>query len=421
MRQKINRLINWSERHAKADMRYFLRGNFWVVSGQVANSVLSFLLLLVFANYLPKETYGLYRYILSLASVLNIFTLTGMNQAVSQSVAAGNDGALKTSIGYQLKWNLLMMVAAWALGAYYFVNHNSQLALAFVIMGVFSPLTAVFNTYGAYLDGKKEFRLNNFFSILSTLIYSVGMALTIILSGEVIALVIAFSVTTLITNLFFYWVTIKKFKPPISTDYEVLKYGRELTFIGFIGPIVSQLDKIILNHFWGPAQLAIYSLATAIPDRATSFIKSWVNIGFPKFAVRTTKEINLVFSKRIALGFLVGGICSILYIITAPFVFKYLLPQYLDTVFYSQLLAISLLFAMPNRYLSLLLAAKKLSKLIFWNSIIQNSIRVLLYIFLGIYGGVLGLVIAYITNNFIALIINIWIWKFKTTADGLID
>lgn len=412
MREKVYRFIRWSERFMKADILYLAKGGFWVGFGQVITNLLSFLLVIAFANLLPKETFGLYRYVLSLAAVFNIFTLMGMNQAVSQAVATGNEGALKKSVGYQLKWNMLMTAAMWALGGYYFFNDNLLLATSFLIMGVFSPLTAAFNTYGAYLTGKKEFRLNNIFSVLSMLIYVIGMFLAIVFSGKVIWLVAAYSFSTFLATFIFYIATLRILKP-VGSAGDVLQYGRQLTFISFMGPIVSQVDKIILNHFWGPVQLATYSLATAIPDRIIPLMKDWVEIGFPKLATRTPEEINTVFYKRIFQGLAIGFIFALGYSVSAPYVFKYLLPQYLDTVFYSQLLAINFIFALPTRYLGILYTAQKLPKLIFANNVSVNIIRILLYILLGIWGGILGLVTAHIVASCLSLVLYIIVWKFR--------
>ncbi|MDP3004530.1 MAG: oligosaccharide flippase family protein, partial [Candidatus Azambacteria bacterium] len=255
-KETYHKLLNYGTKFLGLDLKYFASGGFWNGSGQFVNGLLSFLLVIAFANLLPKETYGLYRYILSIAGILNIFTLTGMNQAVLQAVSTGNEGALKTSVKYQLKWNLMMLSAFWILGAYYFLNGNQTFAVSFFILGVFSPLIAALNTYGAYLAGKKEFRLNNIFSVISTSIYAASIITAIILSNGVVGLVVAFSLATFAANLIFYIATLRIFKPPAAAPAGgVLKYGRELTFIGFIGPIVSQIDSIILNHFWGPIQL----------------------------------------------------------------------------------------------------------------------------------------------------------------------
>lgn len=404
-------LLRKSETFFKADMVYVAKGNSWQILGQVVTSLLALAMVMIFANYLPKETYGLYRYILSLAGILGVFTLMGMNQAVSQAVATGDEGALRASIRYQLKWNVLQFFAFCTLSAYYFYNHNTPVAASLLVMGIFSPLTQAFNTYGAYLSGKKEFRLNNIFSIISTAVYVAGMAAIVILNGEVFWLIVVYSLSTLGATLVFYIVTLRIFKPPATKSADALKYGRELTFIGFIGPIVSQLDKIILTHFWGATQLAVYSLALAVPDRATIAIKNLVGIGMPKFSTKTPNELNKVFYLRIFQGMLIGALCTAAYVVLSPYLFKYLLPKYLDALLFSQLLSISFIFSMPNRYISLLMTSQKLSKLIFANSLIQNVIRVSLYVVLGIFGGILGLVIAQILNSFISMLINIVTWR----------
>jgi len=392
-------------------MVYLAKGNSWQMFGQIVTSLLSLALIFVFANFLSKETYGTYRYILSLAGILNIFTLTGMNQAVSQAVANGKDGVLKTSVNYQLKWNVMQLIAFWALGSYYFINNNNHLGISFFVLGLVSPIIAALNTYGAFLDGKKNFRLNNLFSIGSTIIYVAGMVLAIMLSGETAWLVVAYSLATLISTLAFYFSTIKIYNPPTIEDEGVKKYGRELTFISFMVPIVSQIDKIILSHFWGATALATYSLAMAAPERAITIIKNWAKIGLPKFSTKTPEEINQVFYLRIFQGMGVGLISFLGYIFVAPYMFTYLIPAYLDGLIYSQILALGFIFALPNRYISLLMTSQKLSKLIFTRGLLANIIRISLYVIFGIYGGIMGLVIANVLFSPIGLFINIVAWK----------
>ena len=411
-RNKVYHFLRWSEKYTKTDMLYLAKGGFWVTSGQVITSALSLFLIIVFANLLSKESYGMYRYILSLAGILNIFVLTGMNSSVSRAVAAGNEGVLKISVIHQLKWNLFMLAAFWMLGGYYLINGNDLLATSFFILGIFVPSTLALNTYSAYLEGKKEFRVASIFNVISVFIYVIGILTAIILSGEVIWLVIAYGATAFVTTLFFYIYTLYKFKPPTAVDFkDTLRYARELTLIRLMGPIVSQIDKIILVHFWGPAQLAVYWLAMAVPVRAMAIIKSWVKLGFPKFVTKTPKEINTVFYRRILQGMFIGAVVAILYVLVSPYLFKYLLPQYLDGIIYSQILAISFIFAMPGRYVGLLFESQKLSRQIFINSIINNILALLLYVVLGIWGGILGLVIAHVLKSFIGTLINMIIWR----------
>jgi len=420
LKNKTYGLLRWSEQYTKTDMVYLTKGNFWQMSGQFLTSGMSLALLLIFANFLPKETYGTYRYILSIAGILSIFTLTGANQAVAQAVSNGNDGVLRWSVKYQLKWHLMQFTAFLILSIYYFLNNNIDLGISFIFLGIISPISSALNTYGAFLDGKKDFKLNNLFSIGGTTLYVIGMILAIMLSGKTILLIATYSIATLLSSVIFYFATLKKYNPPVEKDDGVMKYARELTFIGFMGPIVSQIDKIILSHFWGASALAVYTLSMAIPERAISIIKSWVSIGLPKFSTKTPSEINRVFYLRIFQGMLVGLVCFVGYILLAPYLFKYLIPNYLEGLVYSQIISLSFIFALPNRYVSLLLTSQKLTRAIFTNSIIQNIIRVTLYIIMGMLGGILGLVWAFVLASFLGMVINIVVWRINSKTQSLL-
>lgn len=412
MRDTALKILRRTERYTHLDMVYFTSGGFWQTFGGVGSNLFAFLLILVFANFLPKETYGTYRYLIALAGLLNIFTLTGMSEAVAQATAVGREGALRTAVGYQLKWNSLLMLVFLTLGGYYLLRENYALTGGLLVLGLTVPFINAFNTYGAYLVGRREFRLNNIFGVFSSFVYTLGMLAAIFWSGEVFFLVLAFALSTLFSNILFYYLTVRKFKPPEEPALDTLRFGRHLTYINLMGPLVGQLDSIILNHFFGPAALAVYSIATAIPNRAIPFIKDFVDLGFPKVAVKTPKEINKAFYKRIAQGLLVGGLFAGAYALIAPYLFTYLMPQYLDAVFFTQLLALNFIFAMPNRYVTVLLNSQRMSRKIFATNFIQNIMRFATYLVLGILGGILGLVIAHIFNSFIGLLINIATWRF---------
>jgi len=419
MKDRFVSLLRSSERYTNLDMVYFASGSFWQTFGQACNSALALVLVIVFANFLPKETYGTYRYLISLASVLNVLTLTGMSQAVAQAVANGRDGALRTSVRYQLKWNLLLMLASWVVGAYYIWNANFSYGIALFVLSLSTPFSAALNTYGPYLGAKRQFRLNNIFGVLSTFIYVLGMLVAIFVSGEVIWLIIAYAVTTAGANILFYALTLHMFHPPIEPADDVLKYGRHLTYIELMTPVVAQLDSILLTHFWGPAQLAIYSIAMAIPNRVVPFIKNLVNVGFPKIVTKTVDELDRRLYQRLAQGILIGIACAGAYALVAPYLFKYLLSQYLDAVFYTQLLAASFVFAMPTRYVSILLTAKRQSKAIFITNLINNILLLVLYIALGTLGGILGLITAKLIVSFLGFLTNLsaWLLVRKRIAD----
>ncbi len=412
MQEKIRHLLLWSQKYTRTDMLYLARGGFWVLLGQSLNSILSLILIVAFANLLPKETFGTYRYILSLAGILGVFTLSGMNAAVSRTVARGEEGVLNRAVTYQLVWNLLMVAAFCLLGGYFLFKDNTELAISFLILGIFVPATQAFNTYGAYLEGKKEFKVANVLSVISTLIYSIGMLISLYLTDAVTWLILVYAATTFLPSILFYLYVTRRYRPSTENDaLDTLQYGRELSYLKLIDPMVSQIDKVVLAHFWGPAQLATYAFAGAIPNRAILLMKSWVTIGFPKFAEKTPVMLNQVFWRRIIQGMGIGTCVSLLYIFIAPYLFTYLLPQYLDGILYSQILSLNFIFALPNRYLNLLFASQRMSKILFKRTLIQNALLIFLYVVLGIQGGLFGLILANVFNNLLGLLLNISLWK----------
>lgn len=411
LRDRIHTLIKKTERFTRTDTLYLLRGGSWTVFAQIANTILTFALLIGFANLLPKETYGNFRYLLSIAGLLGIFTLGEMNQAVVRATALGDEGALRASVRYQLMWHLAMMIALWVFAGYYFVHHNTLFALSFFIMGIFLPAAAAYNTYSAYLSGKKLFGINAISSIITTLIYVLGMFGVMFLSHNIAWIMVAYSLAVFIPPLGFYLYIVYRFKPPAHTTSDVVTYGRTLTFISFLNPIVSQMDKIVLNHFWGPIQLASYTLATAIPEKLAPLLKDWIDIVFPKLSTKKIADIGKNFYLRIFQGMLVGALAGAAYIILAPTFFALLLPKYLDTIGYSQILAVGLIFALPNRYVSLILASQKMTRIIFYNITIQSLVNLAIDVVFGIFGGLAGLVIAQVLWSFVSCAINLVMWE----------
>ena len=80
-----------------------------------------------------------------------------------------------------------------------------------------------------------------------------------------------------------------------SPTREMISYGWKLTFIGFLAPIVTQIDKIIVASSSGAADLAVYTIATVSPNKITISIKNWVGIGFPNSSIALRRKSMRLF------------------------------------------------------------------------------------------------------------------------------
>ncbi|HEX9608834.1 MAG TPA: oligosaccharide flippase family protein, partial [Candidatus Paceibacterota bacterium] len=88
-------VLRKSERYTKTDMVYLTKGGIWLSISQGVAMVTGLLVAIAFANLLTPETFGTYKFVLSLAGIIGAFSLTGMSTALIRSVANGQEGALE--------------------------------------------------------------------------------------------------------------------------------------------------------------------------------------------------------------------------------------------------------------------------------------------------------------------------------------
>ena len=156
--------------------------------------------------------------------------------------------------------------------------------------------------------------------------------------------------------------------------------------------------------------MAIYSFAIIPPEQLKGFLKNISSLALPKLSTKTIKEIkNTISRKMIILGLFVG-IGIIIYIFLAPYFYKIFFPQYLESVFYSQIFSISLITIitiLPETALRAKMAKKQLYQLNFFSPIIQI---ILLFLFINLYG-LLGVILARVIWRFVNSIIICWLVK----------
>src|SRR3989338_1976898 len=139
VRGRLYRFLRWSERYTKTDMVYLASGGFWLTLGQIISSAATFGLAIAFANLLPKETYGTYKFILSIAGILSVLTLPGMMTALTQAVARGFEGSVIPALKLRVRWGMLAGLGNLVVATYYYFNGNTKLTISFLIVAAFLP------------------------------------------------------------------------------------------------------------------------------------------------------------------------------------------------------------------------------------------------------------------------------------------
>lgn len=401
---KIYNLLRKSEKYFKTDMVYIAKGGSWLMLSRIVSSTSAFLLAIAFANLLPKETYGSYQYILSIASLLAIPTLGGMNTALARAVAQGFDGSIIPALKTRIRWGLLGGLTSLILVGYYYLNGNSFLTIAFLITAIFMPIMDPLGIYGGLLLGKKLFKTSTIYSIFAQTTRAVILISTIYLTKNVVLIIFVYYITNTLLRFTLLKYTLKKIQRNDKIASDTLSYGKHLSLMGVIGAISMQIDKILMWHFFGPASLATYAFALSPISQLRTLLKPVETLATPKLANNDIQIIKKTLPHKMLKMFLLIIPLVALYILTAPYIYKFIFPQYMDSVIYSQFLALTILF-FPQKLIGATLTVHARKKALYFISIVNPSIKILGLIILlpifGLAGAIAAIMVPYAVNTII--------------------
>lgn len=404
LKDRLHRLLRASERYTATDMVYMAESGLWLTLGTITISLCSLVLYIVFARVLPKEVYGTYQFFLSVAAIIGSLGLTGMNSAVARAVARGYEGTFRMAVRAQLRWGLLPFLIALALAGYYALHGNATLAVGLVVIGVFAPLVNALNTYAAFLQGKREFRRGYLYGLIWNLpFYGVLIVCAFLFPGALVLLT-ANLLVQVVMLFVVYRRTLRTFKPNDEVDPDALAYGRHLTVMNVIGMVNAQIDLVLAFHFLGAAQTAVYSFATAVPERLSGLFKFLPTAALPKLSEKSPAGIRMAFGKRIWWVALAMAVLTALYALAAPALFAFLFPAYTEAVPYSQLYGLMIVASLSGLFTTALTAGRNVKELYVFN-ILSPTFQILLQLAGVIVWGLWGLIIARLGAQFLSLLL----------------
>src|SRR3989344_667861 len=147
LKNEAYRLLRRSERHTKTDMVYLASGGFWLTLKMVIVGMLALALSVAFANLLPPQVFGEYKYFFSIFGLLAVTALPGLASSVMRSVARGFEGTTTIAVKTRMRWATIGSILAAGIAFYYYTQGNSTLAGAFLLGAVFLPFTDTFSMF----------------------------------------------------------------------------------------------------------------------------------------------------------------------------------------------------------------------------------------------------------------------------------
>lgn len=403
VRKKIDSLFAFLERVTHINVRRSIKDLSWVYAGEAAGVAIALLLALAYSHFLSKETYGTYKYVLSIFGILTVFSLPGMSDAAQRAVAQGKEAIFWKTFQKRIQWATIGGLICAGIGIYYLWYGDVLLAATFLAASPFIVFIDGFTQYSALLIGRQLFRENTWYSVATTIGAGLIIFFTVLFSRNLVVIVVMYLFAFVLARGMALLHATKKFPPdPTKIDDGAVRYGAHISVINIINITVGQLDSILLWHFAGPIQLAIYAFAEAASDQALKAFKLvTTSMAFPKFSAMDRETMKKTLPRKILIAHAVTLPLAIILALIIPFVYTVLFPEYASSIPYAQILALLLTFT-PLRFISTAVNAKASIKAIYSLSIFTSGLQALLLVIAIPLYGIWGIIFAEFLDSIVA-------------------
>lgn len=380
----------------------------WMVGGQFLVSVVTFFVTYVLANYVSKEVVGEYRLVLAVYSTVSVCALYGMSTALMQSVAAGKSGSVGTAFRLKLQYgtigSLLFVVLALY---YYFIGGHATLLWPFLLCAVTLPFLEAYSLYAPYLQGAARFRESSVALTIDRSLTSILVAVAAFLVPALLPITIAYLCTHGVVQYFLYHYALRREPPNEHDDPEMVPYARHITIMSVVSALTAQLDKYILFIFFGPVPLAFFWIASTIPQEVGRVVSMVTSTFFPRFVQTEHTSLVRVVRRLFWYAALVLGLLVLVYVALARPLFAWLFPEYVD----ADGLSIALMFGfgfIPYFVVWQIFSAKRNVRALYYLSVGEPLLTVVLYMLLIPTWGLWGITIAICTKTAVMNFLALW-------------
>ncbi len=343
---RLYSLLRWSEKYTKTDMVYFFVSNVWLNLGRIISLGMGLILTTAFANLLSQESFGTYQYVLAAASVVGAFTLNNMSGALMRAVAQGKQHVVPGVVKAMMWWSVPAALMSAGIGGYYFYHHNTTLGYGFIFIALFNILSNGYGLSKSVILAKAQFGRAFWQGVARSGFPVAVIVATLYLTHNIIWILAAYFFSNALASYVQYLIILRRYDIHAShADVDdTVRFGKQLSVLGFFVLISGQIDQLLLFHFVGATALAVYALALTPVQEARNLLDNVLSILFPKLAAKEKEEAKKGLSLRLKQLTVMAIVGTIGYIVLIPFLFTFLFPKYLPSILVSQVLALIILF-----------------------------------------------------------------------------
>lgn len=390
--------INW---------RYLLRNSPFIYGQNIADAGSVLLLAVLAANFVPPEMYGSYKYLLTLATLASMFSLSGIGATLLRQVA-NDHGASFTYLAKKLFLSLLLPTALILAGAgYYLLQGDRVFGLSLAIAAICTPFFYTTQLYRPTLNGLQQYQRYALYSSVHAILAAGFMATAFFITNNVIVFVATFFLSHTLLGAYFLFQTHHKHIRSIQqiSDTSSAHFATHLSFLNIFSKLANNIDSIIVFQLLGPIMLATYTFSKTPIDQLKAQNKTLAALIAPRFSKYSYQQIRAKMTSKTILLVAAGGLLAFIYWLLAPYIFELLFPQYKNGIMYSQILSLGLLTFPQILYIEAF-TALKMKRALYIVRISSAVLRISLIALLTLWFGLLGLVSAIVLTQYLMLLLS---------------
>jgi O-antigen/teichoic acid export membrane protein len=340
------------------DIQYLIHKGKWLFFLRFVTALTGVVTTYLFTQYLSKESYGQYRYIISMLSILLVFSLPGINLAITRSVAKNEPIQLWKIAIIEMKFASIGSLCSLVIAGYYWTQGNYFFAWSFVVLALAVPFYESFLVSSGYLKGIQDFKSVSLQQSVIGTVQSFLAIVVLILTKNVVFTIAAYVSSQILTSFIFFKITIKKKNEKKDTLDEkinnetkaLIQFGKSLSLTQVFGRVSNQIDKLLIWFVFGAQVLAVYSVAFVIQKAIQLMTGFLTALALPRFSQRDmTHKVHMhEMYKKMLLYFILLLSIYITYVWFAPTLFSLFFPEYMEAVNMSRVLT-SIILVAPFR------------------------------------------------------------------------
>lgn len=222
----------------------------------------------LWTRFLPQGIYGEYKVVISILSLVGVFCFIGVTEGALKSAARGFDGNYVVLLRSKVLSNGVGSLAILLAALYYlfFRDDSNSLGIGLVIASLVFPIYNLGDIWVAWLNGKSRFRQLSIGKIIRAAAPPLVVCLAIAFGIDSVWIILLMSLSAIgLLNL----KMLAKTRPlgeNLNTDKTTLDFSRHATAALTFSALLA-LDVVLLEHYHGVVEVAIYAVALILPEQ----------------------------------------------------------------------------------------------------------------------------------------------------------